>query len=50
MVYISNSVDYHYVEWWYGPVLCKAAPYQGIAVSSSVNTLAVVALERYEIT
>ena len=35
-------------EWWYGPVLCKIAPYlQGVAVSASVNTLAAVAIERY---
>jgi len=41
-------IVHHYAEWWYGPVLCKVAPYlQGIAVSSSVNTLAAVALERY---
>ena len=34
-------------EWWYGPVLCKVAPYlQGVAVSASVHTLAAVAIER----
>ena len=36
------------VEWWYGPVVCKVAPYiQGVAVGTSVNTLAAVAIERY---
>ena len=36
------------VEWWFVPLLCKMAPYlQGVAVSSSVNTLAAVAVERY---
>ncbi|ELT93272.1 hypothetical protein CAPTEDRAFT_130761 [Capitella teleta] len=33
-------------EWWYGPIMCKAAPYlQGVAVSASVNTLAAVAVQ-----
>ncbi len=37
-----------FAEWWYGEALCKIAPYlQGVAVSSSVNTLAAVAVERY---
>ena len=34
-------------EWWYGPVVCKVAPYlQNVVVSASVNTLAAIALER----
>lgn len=35
-------------EWLFGPFLCKAVPYfQGVAVCASVNTLVVVAIERY---
>ena len=35
-------------EWWFGSLLCKAIPYlQGVVVGASVNTLGVVAVERY---
>lgn len=34
-------------EWHFGYVLCKLVPYlQAVAVSASVNTLAVIAVER----
>lgn len=37
-------------EWWYGPTVCKVAPYlQGVAVSASVHTLAAIALERWAV-
>lgn len=43
----SNNAILNGAEWWYGPVLCKAAPYlQGVAVGASVNTLVAVAIER----
>lgn len=44
-------LDNIFTEWWYGPVLCKAFPYlQGVSVSSSVNTLAAIAVERFSAT
>ena len=50
--YVTSCLKFCFVfllvEWWFGPLLCKMAPYlQGVAVSSSVNTLAAVAVERY---
>jgi hypothetical protein len=47
MVVYTICCIIHTVEWWYGPILCKAAPYlQGVAVGASVNTLVAVATER----
>ncbi|ESO05895.1 hypothetical protein HELRODRAFT_64605 [Helobdella robusta] len=43
-----NLFDNIFQEWHFGPVVCKLFPYlQGVAVSSSVNTLVAVAAERY---
>ncbi|XP_062585995.1 neuropeptide SIFamide receptor-like [Saccostrea cucullata] len=37
-----------YLGWPFGPVLCKVTPYlQGVSVCASVNTLAVIAVDRY---
>ncbi|XP_055877519.1 neuropeptide SIFamide receptor-like isoform X1 [Biomphalaria glabrata] len=37
-----------FTNWMFGPFLCTAIPYlQGVSVSASVNTLVVIALDRY---
>ena len=44
----TSSSDDALSEWWFGSLLCKAIPYlQGVVVGASVNTLGVVAVERY---
>ena len=44
----TTSSDDAVSEWWFGSLLCKAIPYlQGVVVGASVNTLGVVAVERY---
>ncbi|KAK7002933.1 neuropeptide FF receptor 2 [Biomphalaria glabrata] len=44
ITYVTNI----YAYWMFGPFLCTAIPYlQGVSVSASVNTLVVIALDRY---
>lgn len=47
---ITSLISYEFyllLGWPFGPVLCKVTPYlQGVSVCASVNTLAVIAIDR----